>query len=408
MNEQGKHGRLIYVVKRVEPYHIARFSQLSRVATVYVLCESIGSLRFCNGNCDVADIFLEKVDRGVSAPTVAARILERIAPTVILAPAWSFLLSVVAVRWGLSRGCPIIILSDSQASDHRRFPLWEWVKSRFLVGCHGAIVGGTRHRDYLVALGVPSTRCMDGYDVVDNDYFLRARQRFFSKRKLLRKSFRLPEKYFLTVARMIEKKNLAFLIQSFRDFSNSFDCGLDVEKKMHLVIVGDGPLRSELEKIVKANSLQELVCFLGYQDYRRIAIIYSLAVAFVLASKTEQWGLVVNEAMASGLPVIVSKAVGCSTELVRPGENGFIFDPNSAGSLIEVMRTMASDAEGLKRMGRCSSEIICSWSTKRFVSSFMFLRSLNTPDDKRNSPVLDRLLRLMLQVFFVLYEPKQR
>ncbi len=96
-----------------------------------------------------------------------------------------------------------------------------------------------------------------------------------------------------------------------------------------------------------------------------------MAGAFVHASTTEQWGLVVNEAMAAGLPVLVSERCGCAPDLVRDGVNGFTFDPYDPGQLADLMLKVSSDQCDRLAMGRASQEIIKDWGPERFADGLM-------------------------------------
>jgi glycosyltransferase involved in cell wall biosynthesis len=114
--------------------------------------------------------------------------------------------------------------------------------------------------------------------------------------------------------------------------------------------------------------LQDSVQLPGFQQYPELPAYYGLAGAFVHASTTEQWGLVVNEAMASGLPVLVSRRCGCTTELVYHGINGYSFDPNDDAALAQFMAQIAGDDRRRAAMGRESSKRIPAWGPDRFAS----------------------------------------
>src|SRR5690606_39375525 len=99
---------------------------------------------------------------------------------------------------------------------------------------------------------------------------------------------------------------------------------------------------------------------------------YGLAGAFVHASTTEQWGLVVNEAMAAGLPVLVSERCGCVPDLVRDGENGFTFDPFDVEELAGLMQRIAAMTDGQRRaLGEAGRRIIAAWEPERFADELM-------------------------------------
>ena len=106
----------------------------------------------------------------------------------------------------------------------------------------------------------------------------------------------------------------------------------------------------------------------GFKQYEELPIYYGLANAFIHASTSEQWGLVVNEAMASGLPVIVSNRCGCAPELVEEGINGFTFDPDDqeqlANRLLEVASLSSDRRQGLGDAGR---RIVANFGPERFA-----------------------------------------
>ena len=93
---------------------------------------------------------------------------------------------------------------------------------------------------------------------------------------------------------------------------------------------------------------------------------YGLASAFILPSTTEQWGLVVNEAMASGLPVLVSNRCGCAAELVKEGSNGYTFNPLEIGEIADLMLNIGAAGVDRSAMGQKSREIIANWSPDLF------------------------------------------
>ena len=108
------------------------------------------------------------------------------------------------------------------------------------------------------------------------------------------------------------------------------------------MILGDGHLRPQLTRRVEQLGIAEDVLLPGFKQYDELPAWYGLAGAFVLASTTEQWGLVVNEAMASGLPVLVSERCGCAPDLVEDGVNGFTFDPYDVEGLAGLMQRVAA------------------------------------------------------------------
>ena len=109
----------------------------------------------------------------------------------------------------------------------------------------------------------------------------------------------------------------------------------------------------------------------GFVQYPDLPRWYAEASCFVHASLIEPWGLVVNEAMAAGLPVIVSRTCGCAADLVQEGVNGWTFDPTDKLGLAELMRRISASPEQAKLMGESSRRIIRDWGTERFAAGVL-------------------------------------
>ena len=136
-----------------------------------------------------------------------------------------------------------------------------------------------------------------------------------------------------------------------------------------LVLLGDGEKRAEIEATIARLGVGNSVYLLGAKSYAEMPDYYGLAAAFIHASTTEQWGLVVNEAMASGLPVLVSNRCGCAKDLVQEGVNGFTFDPYNVDQLAELMfQISAFQLFRLSAFGSASTRLIADWGPERFAS----------------------------------------
>ena len=133
------------------------------------------------------------------------------------------------------------------------------------------------------------------------------------------------------------------------------------------MIVGEGEERPAIEGMIREKDLGGMVHLVGPKPYQELHSYYGLAEAFIHASTTEQWGLVVNEAMASGLPVLVSNRCGCAADLVKEGVNGFTFDPTDEEQIAGLLGKISRDPEGGRAMGVRSREIIACWSPSRFA-----------------------------------------
>jgi len=162
------------------------------------------------------------------------------------------------------------------------------------------------------------------------------------------------QKIVLFVGRITNQKGLEYLIQAFAQLSKE-------TKNIGLLIVGDGPERKRLETLCRDMKLDN-VFFVGFVARQHIAPYFLLSDVFVLPSvrtKThEEWGLVVNEAMSLGKPVVVTSTVGCAYELVKDGLNGFIVPERTADALYNAIKRLVVDDELRMRVGKAAKKTI--------------------------------------------------
>ena len=257
----------------------------------------------------------------------------------------------------------MVVMSESARQDEPRTWWKEMIKRRIVGLYSAALVGGQHHIDYLVELGMPRERIFTGYDVVDSAYFLRRAEEVRGQKSEVRKKFGLPENYFLASARFIEKKNLARLIRAYAAYRQKSETSGN--PLWDLVLLGEGPLRETLNSQLSTLNLHGHVHLPGFKQYEELPVYYALANVFVHASTSEQWGLVVNEAIACGLPVIVSERCGCVPELV--GDNGFTFDPINEDELTARLLHVAllSDHD-LERLREASRKIAARFGPELF------------------------------------------
>ncbi|MBX3435502.1 MAG: glycosyltransferase [Pirellulales bacterium] len=321
--------------------------------------------------------------------------LDAAAPDVVAIPGWTVPEALGALQWATARGAGRVLLSATTEIDFRRQSVREWVKRRIVSQFDAALVGGARHKQYVAKLGVPAERIELGYDVVDNAYFAAELEKTLADASRIRRESGLPERYFLTAARFIPKKNLSRLLQAYADYRRQAG-----STAWGLVIAGDGELRPALEDEAKRLDLGDHVLFPGFAGYDQMPAYYGLAGAYVQASTSEQWGLVVNEAMASGLPVLVSDRCGCSADLVHEGINGWTFDPyDVAGMTAALLRTSELPDDRLQEMSAASRRIVDQWGPDRFARGLLRAAESSLTVRSRRSRLLDRALtRMALRV----------
>jgi 1,2-diacylglycerol 3-alpha-glucosyltransferase len=329
--------------------------------------------------------------------------LEQANPDVVTVNGWNNFGSLVAANCCMDRGIPMVVMSESARGDEPRTWWKEIIKRRIVDFYSAALVGGQRHVEYLAELGMPRDRIFIGYDVVDNAYFARRaleirnsqlRRGYGGQAAFeIRKKYGLPENYFLASARFIEKKNLTSLIRAYAEYRDRkgigvTDPGYNRGAPWDLVLLGDGPLWETLNSQLSTLNLHSHVHLPGFKQYDELPVYYALANAFVHASTTEQWGLVVNEAIASGLPVIVSERCGCVPELVQ--DNGFTFDPMNDHELASLLLKMSKlSYEERQKLADVSYTIAANFSPERFGEGLDRAVTMAMELPQRRSGVID-------------------
>jgi glycosyltransferase involved in cell wall biosynthesis len=349
--------------------------------------------------------------------------LEQTNPDVVAVNGWNNFGSLIAANCCVRRRIPMVVMSESSRQDEPRTWWKEAIKRRVAGLYSAALVGGQRHVEYLAQLGMPQERIFTGYDVVDNHYFRQKAEEVRSQRssasanqpsrkatagqeatadREVRQKYALPENYFLASARFVEKKNLPTLIGAYAQYrrrSSAFakataDKEITAKVPWDVVLLGDGPLRKTLNTQLSALNVNQHVHLPGFKPYDELPVYYALANAFVHASTTEQWGLVVNEAIASGLPVIVSNRCGCAPELVNG--NGFTFDPTNEDELATRLLEMASlSDEERKHLGDNSYRIAANFAPERFGEGLERAASVAVGVPQKRLGVMDRTLLLV-------------
>ncbi|MCO5043936.1 MAG: glycosyltransferase [Verrucomicrobia bacterium] len=367
-------GTLAVVFSRFGPYHLARLKGARReiesaggslAAIAVASSDGVYAWDRVEGeaNNPVHVIFGDRAYEEIPAADLADRLralLDELDPIAVALPGWAFLEARVGLRWCQKKKRAAILMSESAKGDH--FRLWprELAKQFLVRQFHAALVGGRRHAEYARLLGIPRACIFWGYDAVDNDYFIRESDRVRSCAAAERAAGGLPKRYYLTSSRFVLKKNLAGLLRGYALHTAR------VPDSPDLVVCGDGPLRSSLIELARELKLESRVHFVGFIQYADLPRYYALAEAFILASTTEQWGLVVNEAAAAALPLLVSNRCGSAPELVNEGENGFTFCPMTPQAIAEAFEKLPVDSAVLQRYGQRSRELVAEHSPRIF------------------------------------------
>jgi len=311
------------------------------------------------------------------------RVLDLVKPDVVFVPGWATPGPLLALQWCLQQRIPAVMMSESTAGDAPRVFLREIIKRYIVSLASTALVGGRPQRDYLIQLGMSEKRVFLGYNMVDNDFFI-SRSDFW-RDQVGSSTAPAEQTYFLASNRFIAKKNLFSLLDSYAAYVKC-SSSQGMANPWPLVLLGDGELKDSLVHHARklgltiefsapwecSANIQSCVYFPGFRQIDELPRFYAGAGAFVHASLSEQWGLVVNEAMASRLPVIVSDSCGCAIDLVAEGENGYTFVALDCPFLTQLLLKISNmDSSSRIKMGERSRQIIHQWGTKRFAEGFI-------------------------------------
>lgn len=359
--------RVAIFVYRIGPYHFARFREAGKMMDLHAIEYTTEDSVYAWDSIAGSDGFKRRVlfqHQAIESRSLFAicdrinHTLDEIQPDCVAIPGWSGIPALGALNWCQQRGIPAVVMSETTAWDFQRRWYKELPKRYILSFFSAALVGGTAHRDYLQGLGFDTRRVFFGYDAVDNTFFETQAKRVCENAS----RDHLPEKFFLASARFVPKKNLGVLIEAYARYVSTAGA-----QAWDLILLGDGPCKKELLEQIQKLNLSSKVLLPGFKQYQELPQFYARASCFIHASTTEQWGLVVNEAMASGLPVIVSQTCGCSCDLVRHGQNGFVFDPNKPEELAQYLETISKPGFPLTEFAKASREIVRDFGAERFA-----------------------------------------
>jgi glycosyltransferase involved in cell wall biosynthesis len=356
--------RLALITEIIAPYRIPVFNALAARddvdLSVIFLAETDTSLRqwrvYKEDICFAYQV-LPSWRRRVAGYNVllnreTGAMLDRLKPEVVICGGYNYLASWQALWWAKSRRIPFLLWSESNVRDIRsRYRIVEALKKRFLNGCDGFVVPGRASLEYLRELGVDDRPIFTAPNAVDIDFFSLTSRRARENAYDVRRRKGLPERYFLYVGRLVAEKGVFELLEAY------VKLGADAQGAPGLVFVGDGVERRHLEARAQEKAGVQ-VQFFDFAQRDDLAEFYGLAEALVLPTYSDPWGLVVNEAMACALPVIVSKAAGCVEDLVEEGVNGFVVPPGDVAALRTAMQALLDSTELRNQMSLRSVEKI--------------------------------------------------
>jgi glycosyltransferase involved in cell wall biosynthesis len=246
--------------------------------------------------------------------------------------------------WLRLTGSRVFAMIASKFDDKPRRLRTELLKGLVLLPYNGALVGSPRSAEYLRFLGKPPARIRTGYDTLSVE-----RIRSLAGAPPAPAGLSHGARHFVCVARLVPKKNHETLLRAYAAYR-----ALTAQPR-DLHLYGDGPEQARIEALAAELGIAAHIHLHGFVQTRQVAEALAAGLALLLPSVEEQFGLVVIEAQAMGLPVIVSTVCGACDELVRSGVNGFAVEPDNVEGIARCMALLGDDEASWRRLAAAAA-----------------------------------------------------
>lgn len=264
------------------------------------------------------------------------------------------------LAFGLAKlqGIPVMTRADSHLGLSRPW-LKKQIRNRVLALQYRFIdrflAAGTANHRYYRTLGAPEERIFSVPFSVDNERFMKESALTGEQRAALRASFGVQDErpVLLYASKLLPRKHPDDLLYAAAMLKAR-------GKLVHVVIAGSGSMGRELEALAAKLRLDN-VTFLGFVNQVELPKLYGASDVFVLPAEDEPWGLIVNEVMCAGLPIVVGGGVGCVPDLLAEGLNGFTCVAGNPLSLASALEPLVDSAALRHSMGRESRRRISTW-----------------------------------------------
>jgi len=357
--------------RNLGPYHLARLRAFAKLHPKMSVVEISNSHREYKWQVKKKNLtFAVKTLFAQSLHTIKKQKLKKQilsyltknTPEVVVVAGYDYGMRIVT-NWAKKKKIPAVSFFSTTELDRKRMWWKEFLKKRFIMKKFSHIAAsGKKSADYVQKLGVKKENVSVIGNVVDNQEYAKQAKTVRNDEKNNRKKLSLPDNYFLFVGRFSSQKNLKFLVDAFSDYKEK-------NGTWDLALIGDGPMKNYLKKYASRKEGKQYIHFLSWKQMSELPAYYALAGCLILPSLSEPWGLVVNEAMTCGLPVLVSKKCGCVSELCKDGINGYTFDPKDMNRLVKLMMQCSNGDFDLNSMGNKSLEVISEYTPDKWAKS---------------------------------------
>ena len=376
-----KKYKVAMIYNMPSPYRIPLFNELAKNPNID-LCVYFETGREKNREWKVehSDLFKYKILSGISLnfardvyyninPMIIKELIFNKYDVIITAGYGSFSTQ-IAFFIAKFLKIPFILGSGSTINEPRKIRSITLPLAKLIVKYADAYVAyGTNAKKYLMHLGAPERDIFISYNTVDTDFFKDKCLKCGNRKNVIKKEFEIiEENLILYIGQFVERKGIKYLLEAHKKLCDKHNLGL--------LLIGNGPQKDELVELCRRENIDG-VYFIDFVQKDALPQYYAIADVFVLPSTEEVWGLVINEAMACGLPVISTDKVGASIDLIKHGVNGCVIPASDVDRLYESLAIILGDSKLKYSMGRASEEIIKDFTVsngaKRFVRAIDFV-----------------------------------
>jgi glycosyltransferase involved in cell wall biosynthesis len=357
----------------LQPYRIPTFNRLAEMEG-FDFKVALLSVREANREWDVEmdrvrfdyeilpswDWYIRALNWGFHLNRGVRSALDRFNPDVIVGTGYTSPTYFMAQNYSRSRGLGYVLWSGStRQSSLFQKGFFASLKKRFVRRCDAYLAYGTDAADLLADMGADRQAISVGRNAVDIEYFAELANAARAEPEYAAWRSQFPPRLILYVGQMVERKGVLDLVEAFR---------LAGRKDLGLMLLGSGSKSEEYRQ--QAHDLENVHWF-GYVQSPEMGRFLAAADILAMPSYLEPWGLVVNEAMAAGVPVVSTTCSGATIDLVSDGVTGHSFEAGDLNRLSELLTSVCEDPQRWERMGREAAERIQLCGPREYAAAFV-------------------------------------
>jgi glycosyltransferase involved in cell wall biosynthesis len=293
--------------------------------------------------------------------------IHKLKPDVLLVHGYHQYTNILAIFFARLCGVPVLLRSDTRQTAANMNPgrLVGFLKRAIFKVVNGCIAIGTLNRDFYRSNGVPSHKLFFAPFSVNNAFFSLPALERANARMSVRTELGIKDDDFvvLSASKLISIKRIQDIVQAFASLAGKFP-------QLRLVVVGTGDQEESLRELDRELGLEGII-FAGFKNQSQLPSVYAASDVFVLASEVESWGLAVNEAMAAGLPCVVSNQVGAAPDLVQGKGTGAVYECGDIVQLSKALDNLISNSAYRRECGQRAIELVAKWDTITCADKFV-------------------------------------